>query len=354
MTANELPIVPVTKPLLPDLATFLNEINLLTEHHKAYCDLYGHYVHTMFGDRVATSLAETPYLPVRAFKNFDLKSVPDSEVVKIMTSSGTTGQVSRIYLDKETSQAQSRKLVEVFSIAFSKSRFPMLVIDAENTVADRRKFSARTAAINGFSMFSRGRDFALDDELSVDIDRVQAFAESNRDNRIFIFGFTSIIWLNFVQMLRRQNVRLNLSNSFLLHGGGWKKLADQNISDAMFKDEVREWTGCTDIRNYYGMVEQTGTIFMECEHGNMHAAPGSDALIRDTSSLDALPHGREGLIQVFSSIQKSYPGHSLLTEDVGFTLDGASCSCGNRNTIVKINGRLQKAEIRGCSDAYNS
>ena len=102
-------------------------------------------------------------------------------------------------------------------------------------------------------MFSRGRDFALDDELSVDIDRVQAFAESNRDNRIFIFGFTSIVWLNFVQMLRRQNVRLNLSNSFLLHGGGWKKLADQKISDAMFKDEVREWTGCSDIRNYYGM-----------------------------------------------------------------------------------------------------
>ncbi|MGO4139601.1 long-chain fatty acid--CoA ligase, partial [Rhizobium brockwellii] len=66
----------------------------MTEHHKAYCDIYGHYVHTMFGDRVATSLAETPYLPVRAFKNFNLKSVPDSEVVKIMTSSGTTGQVS--------------------------------------------------------------------------------------------------------------------------------------------------------------------------------------------------------------------------------------------------------------------
>ena len=25
--------------------------------------------------------------------------------------------------------------------------------------------------------------------------------------------------------------------------------------------------------NYYGMVEQTGTIFIECEFGRMHASP---------------------------------------------------------------------------------
>jgi len=332
----------------------LHDLNQLTAHHRTACRLYGDYVATLFGDREATSLAEVPYLPVRAFKTFDLKSIADADVFKTMTSSGTTGAVSRIHLDKETSKLQSQKLIEVFSDAFSRSRFPMLVIDAQSTVTDRRQFSARTAAINGFSLFSRGRDFALDDRFAVDVDRVQAFVAANRGRRTFMFGFTFVVWQNFVAQLKRMNVRLDLSDAFLLHGGGWKKLADQNITNERFKAEVLEWTGCSDVRNYYGMVEQTGTIFMECEHGNLHAAPGSDAIVRDPATFAVLPHGAQGLIQVFSVIQKSYPGHSLLTEDVGHTVDGASCACGRKGTIVKIAGRLKMAEVRGCSDAYHS
>jgi hypothetical protein len=333
---------------------FLLEMNQLTAHHMAGCRLYADYVRALFGDGEATSLAEVPYLPVRAFKTFELKSIPDDEVFKIMTSSGTTGAVSRIHLDRETAKLQSQKLVEVFSNTFSKSRCPMLVIDAESTVADRRQFSARTAAINGFSLFSRGRDFALDDRLEIDVDRVQAFVDANRGSRIFMFGFTFVVWQSFVQGLKRRGVRLDLADAFLLHGGGWKKLADHNISNERFKAEIGEWTGCRDVRNYYGMVEQTGTIFMECRHGNLHAPPGADALIRDPATFAVLPHGSEGLIEVFSSIQKSYPGHALLTEDVGLARDGGSCGCGHTGTIVTIRGRLKKAEVRGCSDAYHS
>ena len=44
---------------------------------------------------------QLPPLPVRLFKEFTLKSIPDEAVTKTMTSSGTTGQqVSRIYLDR--------------------------------------------------------------------------------------------------------------------------------------------------------------------------------------------------------------------------------------------------------------
>ena len=334
--------------------TFLDEMNLLTAHHRARCGLYANYIEALFGQHDATSLADVPYLPVRAFKTFELKSIPDAEVFKIMTSSGTTGAASRIYLDRETAKLQARKLVEVFSNTFSKNRLPMLVIDAESTVSDRHQFSARTAAINGFSQLARGRDFALDDRLEVDVERVQRFAQANRGGRIFMFGFTFIVWQNFVQGLKQRGVQLDLSNAFLLHGGGWKKLADQNISSERFMAETGEWTGCTEVRNYYGMVEQTGTIFMQCADGHLHAAPGSDALVRDPATLAVLPHGAEGLIQVFSVLQKSYPGHSLLTEDVGITRDPTACARGHPGTIVEIHGRLKKAEVRGCSDAYHS
>ena len=69
----------------------------------------------------------------------------------------------------------------------------------------------------------------------------------------------------------------------------------------------------------------------------MHAAAQSDVIIRDPATHQKLPHGETGLIQVFSSIQKSYPGHSILTED-GRTRDGASCACGRTTTLSRLTG----------------
>ena len=45
-------------------------------------------------------------------------------------------------------------LVNFFTKKFGTSRLPMLVIDSEKTINDRSNFSARTAAINGFGIFS--------------------------------------------------------------------------------------------------------------------------------------------------------------------------------------------------------
>ena len=330
----------------------IDDLNALTQYHKARCKIYCDYVDSMFSRGRATQLADLPFLPVRAFKEFEIKSIPDDAVYKTMRSSGTSGKFSQIFLDKETAQKQTHALVESFGDHFGKGRFPMLVIDAESTVKDRQRFSARTAAINGFSMFSRERCFALDDGMTPDFDHVRAFLEMHSGKRIFIFGFTFLIWSAFVQELRKRGETLPLENAFFLHGGGWKKLEAEKVSNAAFKEVIRQTTASTSVHNYYGMVEQTGTIFIECDYGHLHAARQSAALARDPVTHAPLDHGQTGLLQVLSSIQKSYPGHSLLTEDVGRTLAGTDCPCGRAGTIVEIDGRLSRAEVRGCSDAY--
>ena len=46
-------------------------------------------------------IEEQPMIPVRLFKEYELFSVPRGEIVKTMTSSGTSGQkVSKIFLVK--------------------------------------------------------------------------------------------------------------------------------------------------------------------------------------------------------------------------------------------------------------
>ncbi len=330
----------------------VDDLNDLTNHHKSHCKLYADYVASMFPKGQAEQLADIPFLPVRAFKEFTLKSVPDDAVYKTMRSSGTSGQFSQIFLDKQTALSQTRALAESFADYFGKGRFPMLVIDSESTVKDRLKFSARTAAINGFSMFSNKRCFALKDDMTLDLESIRTFLAVNSGKRIFVFGFTFLIWSTFIQELKRRKQTLPLENAFFLHGGGWKKLEAEKVSNDAFREAIHETTGSSSVHNYYGMVEQTGTIFIECEKGHLHAARQGAALARDPRTHKALDHGVTGLLQVFSSIQGSYPGHSLLTEDIGRTYAGSSCGCGRGGTIVEIDGRLAQAEVRGCSDAY--
>ena len=98
------------------------------------------------------------------------------------------------------------------------------------------------------------------------------------------------------------------------------------------------------------MAEQTGSIYMECEAGHLHASIFSDILIRNPKDFSCCPIGKKGIIQVLSPLATSYPGHSILTEDMGLILGIDDCPCGRKGKYFRIEGRIPKAEIRGCSD----
>ena len=100
------------------------------------------------------------------------------------------------------------------------------------------------------------------------------------------------------------------------------------------------------------MVEQTGSIFFECEKGFFHPSIFNDVIIRDKISLNAKSIKTNGIIQTLSILPLSYPGHSILTEDEGIIIGLDGCKCGIKGKYFKILGRLEKAEIRGCSDTY--
>ena len=187
--------------------------------------------------------------------------------------------------------------------------------------------------------------------MELDIGKISAFLEKVAGQPFFLFGFTFVVWESLILQLESRGIELDFSNAFLLHGGGWKKLESQKVSSSEFKKRILDVTGCSRVHNYYGMVEQTGSIYMECPQGRLHAPSGADFLIRSMHSLESVQSGEVGLIHLFSDIQTSYPGHSLLSEDMGFYLPANQCSCGSRGKILNIIGRAKKAEIRGCSDA---
>ena len=333
----------------------LKRLMTLTEHHRASCPEYGRMLDSICFDDVDNYL-DIPFLPVRLFKELQLKSVPQDEVVKTMTSSGTTGQaVSRIYLDRTTASNQQKAMVKIVSDFTGKSRMPMIIIDCPSVVKDRAMFSARGAGILGFSIFGTKKIYALDDDMKLDVEGLRNFLEAHSGERILLFGFTFMIWQHFYKELVRlksEGIDFDLSDGILIHGGGWKKLISEAVSHDEFHKRLEDICGLKNIHDYYGMVEQTGCIYMECECGHLHASVFSDVITRRAIDFSPCNVGENGIIQVVSVIPESYPGHSLLTEDEGVILGIDDCPCGRKGKYFKRNGRLKNAEIRGCSDTY--
>ena len=329
----------------------------LTEHHRDNCPEYKRMLDASgFDPEKAGSYREVPFLPVRLFKELDLKSVPKEEVVKTMTSSGTTGQaVSKIYLDRTTSSNQQKVMVKIVSEFTGSGRMPMIIIDCPSVVKNRAMFSARGAGILGFSIFGAKKIYALDDDMKLDVEGVREFLEKYKGQKILLFGFTFMIWQHFYKELLRlkeEGISFDLSNGVLIHGGGWKKLVSEAVSHDEFHRRLKDVCGLEHIHDYYGMVEQTGCIYMECECGHLHASIFSDVITRRPYDFSEADIGEKGIIQVVSTIPESYPGHSLLTEDEGVILGVDDCPCGRKGRYFKIEGRLKNAEIRGCSDTY--
>jgi phenylacetate-coenzyme A ligase PaaK-like adenylate-forming protein len=328
----------------------------LTYHHYNNCEPYKKIM-DMMGLELNKPLEydKLPFLPVRLFKEFSLQSIKHDDIVKTLTSSGTSGQrVSRIFLDKITSSNQTKVLAKIVASFIGNKRLPMIILDSSSVIKDRTQFSARGAGIIGFSLFGSDKIYAFDDEMCLDVSRLRNFLEAHAGEQIFMFGFTFMIWQYFYKELARSSDKLNLSHAILIHGGGWKKLLSESVSNEEFKQSLYNVCGVEpqNIHDYYGMAEQTGTIYLECEYGHLHTPVFSDVLIRRVHDFSLANINEKGIIEVVSSLPESYPGHVLLTEDEGEIVGEDDCPCGRLGKYFKIYGRIKGAEIRGCSDTY--
>ena len=330
------------------------ELLRLTCHHQEQSEVYRHMLDAIeFSVEAVSGIEDIPFLPVRLFKELELKSISKENVFKVLTSSGTSGQrVSKIYLDRATAANQQKTLVRIVKDFTGSARLPMLIIDCPSVVKDRAMFSARGAGILGFSIFGRKKLYALNDKMELCIDAVEEFLVEHKDERILLFGFTFMIWKHFYKALIERKKEIDLSKAILIHGGGWKKLIQEAVSPTEFNRSLKDVCGIERVANYYGMVEQTGGLYMECECGHLHASTYSDVIIRRGADFSVAAQGEQGIIQVVSLLPESYPGHSLLTEDEGIMLGEDDCPCGRKGKYFKVLGRLKEAEIRGCSDTY--
>ena len=330
---------------------FKNRIEFLTRFHYQNCLIYkGILKNLNFKFSKKTNLDSYPMLPVRVFKNFELISVIKKKIVKKLVSSGTSGERSQIYLDKINAKNQVRVLKNIVATILGEERLPMLIIDQNPKILNRSTFSAKIAAIYGFSIFGKDHNFLINEKGKIDYKKLNIFLKKYSEKNFFIFGFTSQIYSFLIKELKTELIKKDFKNGILLHGGGWKKMEDLKINNKSFKSKLLKKINLKKIYNYYGLVEQTGSIFVDCNKcGNFITSAYSDVLVRD-EKFNLAKKGESGLIQLLSLIPSSYPGHNILTEDIGEIVDEDHSHCGMKGKSFKVHGRAKEAEVRGCSD----
>lgn len=173
------------------------------------------------------------------FKRFLLSAVPPEQIVRELHSSATGGQQpSRIVVDKTTAFRQARALVAILKEHVGAKRRPLLVLDAAESAGAGEGLSARGAAIRGLGAFASETTFAMrllpGGALEADWDAVETFCARHGDEAVLLFGFTYIVWTDFVLEAERRGRRFRIPQAVLLHSGGWKKLSAQAVTKEEF------------------------------------------------------------------------------------------------------------------------
>jgi hypothetical protein len=305
------------------------------------------------------SVEGVPFIPVQMFKHFDLSTNPDEKIARVIKSSGTTsGGQSIVPISKEAAANQMKGLKSILENYMGQKRRVMIAIDHKGVNDPKKEITARGAGIRGFSIYAKETVYVLKEysngELVLDMPVIEKLQKEYADRDVYAFGFTYIIWKTFCKQMRDKGLKLKFNDAIVFHGGGWKKLTAEKVSKEEFSKEIADLLGTRPekVRDYYGMAEQTGIIYVDCEQGNKHVPNFSQVIVRDMRTLKPCGVGEKGLIEVMGVLSNSYYSYGILTEDIGHLEGEGGCPCGRKGRYFRFDSRVERAELRGCGDTF--
>ncbi|MGD0899804.1 MAG: hypothetical protein ABR915_18380 [Thermoguttaceae bacterium] len=348
-------------------AALLPAIHEALVYHYEHCGPFARWcAHERFDPREEMrDLAAVPFLPVNIFKRMSLCSVPPTEVVRTVSSSGTSSQApSRVPLDAVTRSRQMRALAAILAHRLGGRRRPFLVLDAPpDAPAADRELSARVAGMRGYLLAASESEYVLRREgagLALDRDKLLSVVQRWKagGQPFCLLGYTYVLYQEVLRPLAEQGIRIELPDStFVLHFGGWKRLRDQAVDKAALGALAEEVFGIgrQAICDIYGFTEQLGVVYPDGPDGLKRAPTCAEVIVRDPRTLEPAADGQTGLLEFICPLPHSYPGVAVLLDDLGriVSRDAAPATGypgGMMGTAFEVLGRAEHAEIRGCGD----
>lgn len=343
-------------------ADFLAALDAGVRHHRAR--------NAYFAARCAAAGLESvsveadvwrvPPIFVNVLKHHELLSIDRADVALHLTSSGTTGQKSQIFFDEGSLKRGLGSVETCFGAngVIDRATTADYVIFAHDPAhAPERGTSYTDHYMTGFTQkgelfYALKYDPALEDwrfDLEGTLDALERFAAG--PNAVRVIGFPAFIHRVVAERARRGLPPLALGpDAWVLTGGGWKSAEDEKIEKPRFVAEVSAGLGvpAERIRDGYGLVEH-GLPYLECDRHRFHAPHFARAAARDVTTLEVLPDGEAGFLNLVSPYLLSMPQLSLLTSDLAVV--GRGCPCGRTTEWIEILGRAGTRAAKGCAIA---
>ncbi len=320
-------------------------------YHYRYCESYRNYC-----DFVGISpedikeeedFIKIPLIPSTMFKMQDIITGEKENIVKVCTSSGTRGSLSKVYRDEATldfffqcirinieeyvkishgycinlgpSQEEARDLWIAYAICMLKELYPM-----ENFIKDGKFYE------------------------NLVCDRIE---EVKAQYDVIILTGSPIMFVQLMRYMEEHKISYMESIKFkCITAGGWKRFEGQKINTAEFMADMQRYFKSLkrgDFIDVLNMVE-LNDILTGCECGMKHIVPWLKVFILDPKTLKPVPDGQMGLIAYLDPTALSYPGF-IISDDFGRLWENRICTCKKELPGIQFERRISTGEQRGCA-----
>jgi phenylacetate-coenzyme A ligase PaaK-like adenylate-forming protein len=321
-----------------------------------YKAILGNFNFDLTSLKSVEDLYKIPPMPTSYLKNNPLLSKPYHKLIVKTTSSGTSGKKTLSGFDVSSGLCGISMLLKVFR--FHK----LLTLKRTNYIIlgyqpDKSNRTAMAKALKGITLLAPAKniEYALvfkDGDYKINTNglmiAINEFAK--QDNPVRIVGFPAYFKM-FIDELNERGIKLKLhKDSKILLGGGWKAIFYDEIS----KDELFRMANGTlgvllqNFKDHFSTAEHP-INYVSCQNFHFHVPAFSRVIIRDVRTLEPVPYGTPGLLNLITPLLSSAPFGSILTDDIAVMKAGSECGCGIASPYFELIGRVGLASVKTCA-----
>ena len=300
-------------------------------------------------------LARIPMVGVSAMKSFLMTTLPQTDAVLRLTSSGTRGQKTQIWFDA-ASLGRVQGMLDVLwqqegLVSRESTNYLNFIYDPDQAKDLGISFSVKNEqrfAPVAESYFTVRKNAAGTWEFQKEATLSQLRKYAVQGHPVRLLGIPSFIF-ELLQVLKEVGPIWLPPKSYVLTGGGWKAAEDKSVTRARFRELITQYLGIPDknIRDGFGMAEHSAP-YIECNLHRFHVPVYNRVYARDPVTLEVLPAGKTGLLEFMTPFNAMMPNLAILSTDLGY-LESEACACGRASPTFTLVGRGGLTKHKGCA-----
>jgi len=298
-----------------------------------------------------------PCLFVGTMKINDFCSTGRDEIALTLTSSGTGGQKTHLYLDSPSLKRLEKLAYSCFESIGCTSPEPVHCFLMSYAPSDSHNIGTSWSQVHKRDLTPlKSEHWALEKdensgEFTFDAGKwARKIIELSGDAPVRLLGFPAFM-CSIVEEIKKIRGKLKLlPGSFIISGGGWKNHLGQPMTHGEFTQYMSINLGIDpdNIRDTFGMAEH-GIPYIACRKGNFHVPVYSRLRTIDPLSGGDTGMGREGLLCLYTPYNTAQPNQAVLSTDI--VEINLGCECGINGAYIKSVRRGGTRKHKGCAIA---